>query len=109
MGTLVSHRYAAEVRSAIDAQHATAFAGALDNPRLLVDPAGLADFTRTLQQAGQDATALVASARDALIDAIHQGQWCVVLGMVGMVWLASRVPAVSLRAKASPGGEAQAH
>lgn len=101
VGTLVSHRYAADVRVALRAQHAETVASALDNPRLLVDPAGLTTFTHTLQQAGQDAASLVAGARTALVDAIHQGQWCVVLLMALMVWLVRRVPAVSLRAQPS--------
>lgn len=102
VGTFVTHRYVAGVETLLDGQAAAAWQSRLTEPQILVDHAMASAFATAASAAGQDASALLAAARAAFIDSVHHSQWLVagLMLMLGL-WLAWRVPPMSLHAKAS--------
>jgi EmrB/QacA subfamily drug resistance transporter len=102
MGTLVSHRYAQDVRAMLDARHESAWSSWLSDPQILIDHAMASQFASKVSQAGLDPLVLLAGARQSLVDSIHLSQWGVVVLAAGGVCLARFVPHITLRQRAVP-------
>lgn len=96
VGTWVSHHYVQGVQEALAHHGQTAWLASLADPQVLVDPAAMAKLKTQTLQTGQDASALLDLARQSLVEAIHGGQWVVVVLMAGVAVLARCVPPMSL-------------
>ena len=96
IGTLVSHRYAQGVNVMLQDGNGVRWTHWLDDPQILVSHTLAAKFSAEVLQAGQDAAALMAGARTALVNAIHSSQWLVVAFMVLALWMLRKVPPINL-------------
>jgi EmrB/QacA subfamily drug resistance transporter len=74
VGTLVTELYRDRVAREAAARGAAEFAAALGDPQVLVSPAAQERFMQAASAAAADGGALVETARDALVSAIHAGQ-----------------------------------
>ncbi len=98
IGTLVSHRYVAEIDTMLLAGDGLQWAPRLGDPQILLDPGLAHDFSAALARAGHDdAAALLAGARDALIAAIHSSQWLIAALVALALPVVYRAPRILLR------------
>ncbi|MCC6302654.1 MAG: MFS transporter [Gammaproteobacteria bacterium] len=102
IGTLVSHRYVAEVDALLRANDGLRWAAALGDPQILLDRGLADDFGTALARTGHDAAALLAGARDSLIASIHVSQWVIAALVALALLVAYRVPPVRLGRDAGP-------
>jgi MFS family permease len=101
-GTLVTHLYGNGVRNALDADHATHWLPQLADPQILINRDAQAVLLGDLARAGHNGAALLESAREALVGAIHLGiAMAAVIALVSM-WQTRRVPPVKLQRKIEP-------
>ncbi|GAA4342754.1 MDR family MFS transporter [Pigmentiphaga soli] len=99
VGTIVTHDYLGRVTDALAASNASEWLPQLHNPQILVD---LDMQSRLLAQIAQHhdyGAALIESARQALVGAIHAGQLITLVIAALALWVVSRVPTVHLTKK----------
>ncbi|HTH59475.1 MAG TPA: MFS transporter [Paraburkholderia sp.] len=101
-GTLVTHLYASGVRSALNAENAAHWFGQLADPQILINRDAQASLIADLAHAGHNGAALLESARESLVGAIHVG--IVMAAVIAAVafWQSRRVPPIRLRRKIEP-------
>lgn len=98
VGTLVSHHYVSAVEQGLAASGQTSWLTWLRDPQILVDASEAAHLHALVAQTGQSSSTLLEVARQALVGAIHDGQWLVVVLMGVVAVLARFVPPMSLHA-----------
>jgi EmrB/QacA subfamily drug resistance transporter len=96
IGTLVSNRYARYVDVMLQTSNGNQWASWLNNPQILVDHTLATRFSTAVQLSGSDASTLLEGARTGLVNAIHDSQWLVAIIVVLAIWVARKVPAISL-------------
>ncbi len=99
VGVMVSHRYRLGVGEMLAGQTGASWGSWLGDPQILVNPALARKFEQAVRLAGQDPVALLNGARLALVDAIHQSQWVVVVCMLLAMWVAWLVPHMSVHSR----------
>ena len=95
-GTFVTQMYASGVRNALDNDHASRWYDALGDPQILIDHVAQANLLDQLERAGHNGAALLETARDSLVGAIHLGLGIATLVALASIWLCRRVPPVKL-------------
>ncbi|KND60521.1 Permease of the major facilitator superfamily [Candidatus Burkholderia verschuerenii] len=101
-GTLVGHLYASGVSLALDKDHAMKWLGDLADPQILINRDAQGTLLAELASAGHNGAALVESARESLVTAIHIGLAVAALIAVVSVWQTRRVPPVRLKGPQEP-------
>lgn len=105
VGTLVSHRYVAEVDILLLASDGMRWAPQLGDPQILLDTALARNFSDSLAATGHDAAMLLSGARDGLIAAIHSSQW-IIAALIALAFLVVyHAPPVGFRRDTATGGE----
>ena len=105
VGALVSHRYTLNVNDILQKSNGDQWASWLKDPQILVNHALAEKFRAAVQQSGLDASTLIEGARLGLVNAIHNSQWLVAVVVLLAVWVARRVPAISLHSPIFPPGD----
>jgi EmrB/QacA subfamily drug resistance transporter len=96
VGALVTRLYAHNIGTTLQATAGEPWRAWLAEPQILVDRALAARFGAAAQAAGQDPAALLAGARDLLVDAVHSSQWLVAAVMMLALFWVRRVPSIDL-------------
>jgi MFS family permease len=99
VGTLVTYLFSSRIGGMLSAVGASRWQHWLADPQLLVSAGDQQHFLRLTQQAGLDGAAWIVSARNALVTAIHQGQWLALAVLIFALWRLRRVPPISLSSK----------
>jgi MFS family permease len=102
VGTIVTKSYARGVEQALSMAGSGDWLARMSSPRILIDKATQVNLLTQLRQAGHNGAFLLEQSRMSLVVAIHLG--LVIAAMVaGLgVWIARRVPLVSLVRAAEP-------
>ena len=103
VGSLISNLYVSKVNHMLETNHGSQWASWLDDPQILVNHVSAAKFLDVVHLAGYDAIILLAGARNAMVDAIHDSQWFIVAFMVLAFWLVHRIPAINIHGRATDG------
>lgn len=101
IGSLISNLYVSKVHDMLEAGHGSLWASWLDDPQILVSHVRQATFLEAVIPAGNNAAIFLAGARNALIEAIHDSQWFIVVFIVMAFWLVYRIPAVNIHGHAT--------
>jgi MFS family permease len=101
-GTLVGHLYASGVSLALEKDHAMKWLADLADPQILINRDGQRTLLAELATAGHNGAALLESARESLVAAIHIGLSVAVVVAVVSVWQVRRVPPVRLKGPQEP-------
>jgi MFS family permease len=96
VGTVVSHGYITHLHTALKNSQALQWLADLHDPQLLINVAEQARFQQQTALAGWNGNALLASAREGLVAAIHHGQFIALAISVLALWLVRRVPPIHL-------------
>jgi MFS family permease len=107
IGALVSHLYVRDVNNLLATGGHSSTAGLLRDPQILVDPALAERFGQALMRTGENAAALLESARTSLVDAVHDSQWLVALIAIAAVWIVRRAPSIGVHRQAKTPGDHQ--
>jgi EmrB/QacA subfamily drug resistance transporter len=101
-GTLVTHLYASGVRSALNADSASHWFRQLADPQILINREAQTGLIADLVHAGHNGGALLESARESLVGAIHVGIALAAVIAAVAFWQSRRVPPIRLRSKVEP-------
>lgn len=93
-GALLGHLYSMGVHRSLDSYQATQWFKSFASPELLIDRAEQAALINRLVGAGQAGTAMMASARGALVSSIHIGLGLAAIAAIVGLCLARFVPPV---------------
>lgn len=96
IGSLISNQYVSKVKDMLVANHSSQWASWLDDPQILFSHVLADKFFGAMPQARHDAVMLLAGARNALIDAIHESQWFIAVVVVLAFWLVYRIPRINI-------------
>jgi len=94
VGTVVSHAYVSGVAQGLKGPAAEAGTAPLADPRVLMDADTQAHLLAQWGGQGLDGAAMLESARQALVAAIHDGQWIALAMALVALWCVRRVPRV---------------
>ncbi|MDR2877604.1 MAG: MFS transporter [Chromatiales bacterium] len=94
IGVLISKTYGARVHDMLLVAGEPQWAHWMSDPRILVDEATSTEF---IANAGQTGSAMLASARDALISAVHGGHWLIFFVALCALLVVRRLPPMSLQ------------
>ena len=100
IGSLISNLYISKIDDILTVSHAGQWRTWLDAPEILVNHARAAKFLDMGAVAGHDAATCLASARNALVDSIHDSQWFIAALLFLAFWLVRRIPAINIHAQA---------
>ncbi|WP_277189477.1 MDR family MFS transporter [Caballeronia sp. BR00000012568055] len=101
-GTLISHLYASGVSIALEKDHAMRWLSDLADPQILINREGQQTLLAQFAAAGHNGAALIESARESLVAAIHIGLAMAAIVAVLSFWQARRVPPVRLKGPQEP-------
>ncbi|KMY86797.1 Permease of the major facilitator superfamily [Candidatus Paraburkholderia calva] len=101
-GTLVGHLYASGVSLALEKDHAMKWLADLSDPQILINRDGQRALLAQLASAGHDGAALLESARESLVAAIHIGLSVAALVALVSFWQTRRVLPVRLKGPQEP-------
>ncbi|KQR84720.1 disulfide bond formation protein DsbA [Burkholderia sp. Leaf177] len=96
-GTLITHLYASGVQLSLDKDNAGHWFGDLSDPQILINHDAQTTLLSQLVAAGHNGVALLESARESLVAAIHIGIAVAAVVAVIAVWQSRRVPPVRLK------------
>jgi len=96
-GTLITHLYASGVQLSLDRENAGHWFGDLSDPQILINHEAQTTLLSQLVAAGHNGVALLESARESLVAAIHIGIAVAAVVAVIAVWQSRRVPPVRLK------------
>ncbi|CAM2152935.1 MFS transporter [Pararobbsia alpina] len=105
-GALLSHVYSMGVHRSLDSYQATQWFKSFASPELLVDRAEQAALISRLVAAGHSGSAMMISARHALVESIHIGLWLAAVAAIAGLCLAWFVPPVRVHRFMEPTQEA---
>ena len=105
-GALLSHVYSMGVHRSLDSYQATQWFKSFASPELLVDRAEQAALISRLVAAGHSGSAMMISARHALVESIHIGLWLAAVAAIAGLCLAWFVPPVRVHRFIEPTQEA---
>ncbi|HTJ93569.1 MAG TPA: MFS transporter [Pararobbsia sp.] len=95
-GALLNHLYSMGVHRSLDSYQATQWFKSFASPELLVDRAEQAALIERLVSAGHAGSAMMSSARDALVESIHIGLGLAATAAIAGLCLAWFVPPVQV-------------
>ncbi|WP_260986400.1 MDR family MFS transporter [Bordetella genomosp. 13] len=96
VGTVVSHTYASRTAATLGGKVDAASLDQLSDPRVLVDVETQARLLAQWGGQGLDGAALLDTAREALVTAIHGGQAIALVVALAALWCVRRAPKVHL-------------
>jgi MFS family permease len=102
VGTLVTHYYVSGVREGVRGVRAGPWVSQLEDPQVLVNVSIQERFVSQLRQLGIDGAALIESARQSLVWAIHSGLVAALLVTVLALLWTRRLPPISFSQAAVP-------
>lgn len=93
-GTLVTQMYGSGVQRALESDHAAQWLAEFSDPEILVNHDIQSTLLAKILQAGHDGSALLETAREALVGAIHMGIALAAIAALIGLWMVRRVPLI---------------
>ena len=96
IGSIISSQYTSKIHSLLTMKNSTQFESNLDNPQILFNKEKSEQFLHLLQLNRNESLHLLAYAKEALINAVHDSQWFITGLVLLAFWLAYRIPIVNI-------------
>jgi MFS family permease len=96
IGSIISSQYTLKIHSLLISEKSTHLESSLNNPQILFGQEKSEQFLQLLQLSQSEGFHLLASARDVLVNAVHDSQWFITGLVLIAFWLAYRIPKVNI-------------
>lgn len=101
IGSIISSQYTLKIHSLLIINNSTQLESSLNNPQILFSHEKSEQFLHLLQLNRNEGLHLLANAKEALVNAVHDSQWFITGLVLIAFWLAYRIPKVNIHSRIS--------
>lgn len=101
IGSIISSQYTSKIHSLLTMKNLTQLEPSLNNPQILFSNEKSEQFLHLLQLNRNEGLQLLAYAKEALVNAVHDSQWFITGLVLIAFWLAYRIPKVNIHSGVS--------
>jgi EmrB/QacA subfamily drug resistance transporter len=101
IGSIISSQYTMKVHALLVVEKSPQLESSLDNPQILFSQEKSDQFLHLLKSNTNEGLYLLANAREALVNAVHDSQWFITALVLVAFWLAYRIPKVNIHSRIS--------
>ncbi|MGB4813130.1 MAG: MDR family MFS transporter [Methylophilaceae bacterium] len=99
IGSIISSQYTSKIHSLLTIKNSTQLEYSLDNPQILFSNEKSEQFLHLLPLNRNEGLHLLAYAKEALVNAVHDSQWFITVLVLLAFWLAYYIPKVNIHSK----------
>ncbi len=96
IGSIISSQYTLKIHALLTTNNLTQLKSSLDNPQILFSHEKSEQFLHLLLLNRNEGLHLLANAKEALVNAVHDSQWFITGLVLIAFWLAYRIPKVNI-------------
>ncbi len=101
IGSIISSQYTSKIEALLVTKNYIQLAPSLNNPQILFNHEKSEQFLQLLHLNQNEGLNLLVSAREALVNAVHDSQWVITVLVLIAFWLAYRIPRVNIHSTKS--------